>query len=32
MDLSLHGKNAVVCGSSQGLGLAAAKELKDVNP
>lgn len=27
MDLSLHGKNAVVCGSSQGLGLAAAKEL-----
>ena len=27
MDLSLHGKTAVVCGSSQGLGLAAATEL-----
>lgn len=27
MDLSLHGKNAVVCGSSQGLGLAVATEL-----
>ena len=27
MNLSLHGKNAVVCGSSQGLGLAVATEL-----
>src|SRR5215211_5125256 len=27
MDLSLHRKNAVICGSSQGLGLASAKEL-----
>jgi 3-oxoacyl-[acyl-carrier protein] reductase len=27
MDLSLHGKKAVICGSSQGLGLASAKEL-----
>jgi len=27
MDLSLHGKTAVICGSSQGLGLASAKEL-----
>ena len=27
MDLSLHGKNAVVCGSSQGLGLAIAQGL-----
>ena len=27
MDLSLHGKTAVVCGSSQGLGLASAREL-----
>ncbi len=27
MDLSLHGKNALVCGSSQGIGLAVAKEL-----
>jgi 3-oxoacyl-[acyl-carrier protein] reductase len=27
MDLSLHGKTAVVCGSSQGLGLAIAQEL-----
>jgi 3-oxoacyl-[acyl-carrier protein] reductase len=27
MDLSLHGKNAVICGSSQGLGLAVATEL-----
>ena len=27
MDLSLEGKTAVVCGSSQGLGLASAREL-----
>ena len=27
MDLSLKGKNAVICGSSQGIGLAAALEL-----
>ena len=27
MDLSLHGKTAVICGSSQGLGLASATEL-----
>ena len=27
MDLSLKGKNAVVCGSSQGIGLAIAEEL-----
>jgi 3-oxoacyl-[acyl-carrier protein] reductase len=27
MDLSLQGKTAVICGSSQGLGLASAKEL-----
>ena len=27
MDISLHGKWAVICGSSQGIGLAAAKEL-----
>jgi len=27
MDLSLKGKYAVICGSSQGIGLAAAKEL-----
>jgi 3-oxoacyl-[acyl-carrier protein] reductase len=27
MNLSLHGKNAVICGSSQGLGLAVATEL-----
>jgi len=27
MDLSLHGKTAVICGSSQGLGLAIATEL-----
>jgi len=27
MDLSLHGKTAVICGSSQGLGLASAREL-----
>src|SRR6187399_1755214 len=27
MDLSLHGKTAVICGSSQGLGLAIAIEL-----
>src|SRR5688572_30205274 len=27
MDLSLHGKTAVICGSSQGLGLAIASEL-----
>lgn len=27
MNLSLSGKNAVVCGSSQGIGLAVAKEL-----
>ncbi len=27
MNLSLNGKNAVVCGSSQGIGLAIAKEL-----
>lgn len=27
MDLSLNGKTAVICGSSQGLGLASAKEL-----
>lgn len=27
MDLSLKGKNAVICGSSQGIGLAIAKEL-----
>ena len=27
MDLSLQGKTAVICGSSQGLGLAIAQEL-----
>lgn len=27
MDLSLKGKNAIVCGSTQGIGFAAAKEL-----
>jgi 3-oxoacyl-[acyl-carrier protein] reductase len=27
MDISLKGKSAVICGSSQGIGLAAAKEL-----
>src|SRR5687767_14687934 len=27
MDLSLSGKTAVVCGSSQGIGLAVAREL-----
>jgi len=27
MDLSLKGKNAIICGSSQGIGLAAAQEL-----
>ena len=27
MDISLRGKFAIVCGSSQGIGLAAAKEL-----
>jgi 3-oxoacyl-[acyl-carrier protein] reductase len=27
MDISLKGKHAVICGSSQGIGLAAAKEL-----
>ena len=27
MDISVKGKNAVICGSSQGIGLAAAKEL-----
>ena len=27
MDISLKGKTALICGSSQGIGLAAAKEL-----
>jgi 3-oxoacyl-[acyl-carrier protein] reductase len=27
MDISLKGKNAIICGSSQGIGLAAAQEL-----
>jgi 3-oxoacyl-[acyl-carrier protein] reductase len=27
MDLNLHGKKALVCGSSQGIGLASAREL-----
>jgi 3-oxoacyl-[acyl-carrier protein] reductase len=27
MDLSLHGKNALVCGSTAGIGLASAREL-----
>ncbi len=27
MDLSLNGKNAVICGSTQGIGLAVAREL-----
>ena len=27
MDISLKNKTAVICGSSQGIGLAAAKEL-----
>ena len=27
MDLSLHGKNAIVCGSTQGIGKAIAIEL-----
>jgi len=27
MEMSLHGKHALVCGSTQGIGLAIAKEL-----
>ncbi|MED5335208.1 MAG: SDR family NAD(P)-dependent oxidoreductase, partial [Bacteroidota bacterium] len=27
MQLDLHGKHALVCGASQGIGLAAAREL-----
>jgi len=30
MDLNLKGKNALVCGSSQGMGLAIAKELSNL--